>query len=275
MLSVLARLLGSSRPTRARPLLGSLILLAATIAVAAPVATAAQDPPSSAVPSGAPSTVPPAAHAHHHPARHGVHARHRPPRHPPPHHPPPRHPPPAAVVVPPPAVAPPPAPPPVPANKGRMTGLPLPRFASLRASEVNMRAGPGDRYPILWLYRRRDLPVKIEREFDVWRLVEDADGVRGWMHQATLTGARSFLVTATGVVSIGDGEADRGHGTVLRDDPRPEAGVVAVLRPGVVGRLRDCPAASDWCRVTTNGYGGWLRRSAIFGLLPGEAITPP
>jgi len=218
-----------------------------------------------------------AAHARHHPDHHAGRTHH----HAPPHHPAARrHPAPHQPVPAPPVAAPPPAPAtpvpppvPVPANKGRVTGLPLPRFAALRANDVNMRAGPGDRYPILWLYRRRDLPVKIEREFDVWRLVEDADGVRGWMHQATLTGTRTFVVTATGEVTVGD--SDRGSGTVLRDDPRPDASAVAILRPGVIGRLRDCPARSDWCRVTTNGYRGWVARSAIFGLLPGEAITPP
>ncbi len=136
-----------------------------------------------------------------------------------------------------------------------------------------MRSGPGERYPILWLYQRRGLPVKIEREFDVWRLVEDADGVKGWVHQATLVGTRTFEVTATGPVTIGS--AHRGDGTLLLDDPREDGGVVAVLRPGVIGRLRDCPAGSAWCRVVVHDYGGWLERSAIFGLLPNEIIAPP
>ncbi|GEN58905.1 SH3 domain-containing protein [Acetobacter nitrogenifigens] len=80
------------------------------------------------------------------------------------------------------------------AQKGTNTGLPLPRFAAFRADEVNMRAGPGQRYPIQWVYHRRGLPVVIEREFDVWRLVEDSDGVKGWVHQATLVGSRDFVV---------------------------------------------------------------------------------
>lgn len=79
-------------------------------------------------------------------------------------------------------------------TKGSNTGLPLPRFAALRADDVNMRAGPGQRYPIQWVYHRRGLPVQIEREFDVWRLVEDSDGVKGWVHQATLIGSRDFVV---------------------------------------------------------------------------------
>ncbi len=73
--------------------------------------------------------------------------------------------------------------------------MPLPRFASLKTDEVNLRTGPGLRYPIDWVYKRRDLPVQIEREFEVWRLVADQDGVKGWVHQATLAGRRTFVVT--------------------------------------------------------------------------------
>ncbi len=180
---------------------------------------------------------------------------------------------PAPVPVPAPVAPPPPPPPAVPANKGSNTGLPLPRFAALRADDVNMRSGPGTRYPILWLYKRRDLPVEIEREFDVWRLVEDSEGVKGWVHQATLVGTRSFVVTASGTLTVAS--VDRGAGTLLLDDPREDGEIVAILRPGVIGRLRDCPAGSAWCRVVVRNYSGWLRRSAIFGVQPGEVIAPP
>lgn len=181
---------------------------------------------------------------------------------------------PQPVPTPVPVPAPHPVAPPVPANVGSNTGLPLPRYAALRADDVNMRSGPGTRYPILWLYKRRDLPVRVEREFDVWRLVEDSEGIKGWVHQATLVGTRSFVVTASGSVEAAGGPV-HGAGTLLRDDPRDDAGIVAILRPGVIGRLRACPAGSDWCRVSAHSYSGWLRRSAFFGLLPNEAISPP
>ena len=95
--------------------------------------------------------------------------------------------------------------------KGSNTGLPLPRFAALRSDEVNLRAGPGTRYPIQWVYKRRELPVEILREFEVWRLVQDPEGIKGWVHQATLTGRRSFIVTggdATLRRDAQDGAAD-------------------------------------------------------------------
>ena len=154
-----------------------------------------------------------------------------------------------------------PAPPPVPANVGTNTGLPLPRYAALKSDDANMRTGPGERYPVLWTYQRRDLPVKIEREFDIWRLVEDMDGIKGWMEAGFITGHRSFVITGT---------EDR----MLRADAADTADAVADLKPGVVGRVRSCEAGKDWCQVQVQDYRGWLKRSDVWGVDPGEVIAP-
>ena len=161
-----------------------------------------------------------------------------------------------------PAAAPTPAEPEKPAeapNVGSASGLPLPRFAALRSDEVNLRKGPGTRYPIEWVYKRRDLPVEIEREFEVWRLVQDPDGIKGWVHQATLTGRRSFIVV--------------GADATLRHDAVDTATPVAILKPGVIGHIRSCEAASDWCQVQASDYRGYLKRSQMWGTLPGEAVS--
>lgn len=208
-------------------------------------------------------------------------------------------PPPAHAAAPPDAPA---ALAPVDNTKGSVTGLPLPRFAAFRADEVNLRTGPGQRYPIDWVYHRRGLPVKIEREFDVWRLVEDSDGQKGWVHQATLVGTRTFVIP--GLPPQGDarqagqpaaketdviGRADTrivGHvadaadaadirgAVMLHSDASMTSPVVAVLRPGVVGTLRQCQAGTSWCKVSVKQYSGWLERSAVWGLLPQEVISP-
>jgi SH3-like domain-containing protein len=166
----------------------------------------------------------------------------------------------AAAVAPPAHPAPPPSaePPAVPV-KGSATGLPLPRWAALRSDDVNLRAGPGARYPIQWVYRRRDLPVRIEREFEVWRLVEDQDGVKGWVHEATLTGRRDFVV--------------RGKEVPLRRAAAADAAPVALLKPGVIGRIRACAAGAAWCEVQVSDYRGWLPREVMWGVFPDEVVS--
>lgn len=164
---------------------------------------------------------------------------------------------PAAVPVPVPVPAPAPDKPAEP-TKGSVTGLQLPRFVALRADEVYMRLGPGKRYPIEWVYKRRDLPVQIEREFEEWRLVRDPDNTKGWVHQATLAPRR------TGVVIGGE--------QTLRRDARDDAAAVARLKPGVIVRLRTCEAGSDWCQTQVQDYRGWMKRSEVWGVLPGESF---
>lgn len=152
--------------------------------------------------------------------------------------------------------------PPAPREAGKQApaedGPKLPRYASLKSDTVNLRAGPGTRYPIQWVYNRRDLPVEIEREFEVWRAIRDPDGVRGWVHTATLTNRRSFVV--------------KGADATVRSDRNDTASAVAILRVGVIGRLRACEAGSAWCEVRVSGHRGYLRRDQIWGLLPDEVV---
>jgi SH3-like domain-containing protein len=136
------------------------------------------------------------------------------------------------------------------------TGLPLPRFVSLRAAEVNLRTGPGIRYPIDWVYHRRGLPVEVIDEFETWRRIRDHEGTTGWVHQSMLDGRRSILVSAEAIL--------------LRRRPEPGAPPVALLEPGVIAYLEGCEG--NWCRITIERHAGWLRRQEVFGLYPGEAV---
>ena len=63
----------------------------------------------------------------------------------------------------------------------RGSGLPVPRYVTLKFNEVNMRAGPGREYPVLWSYSKTGLPLLVEAEFGVWRKVVDQEGTTGWM----------------------------------------------------------------------------------------------
>ena len=139
----------------------------------------------------------------------------------------------------------------------RQTGWPLPRYASLRSSKVNLRAGPGIRYPVEWVYMRRGLPLMIVAEFDAWRKVRDWRGTVGWVHRSMLTGKRTVITTASEVV--------------LRRKPSPDAPAVARTRAGVIARVLTCEG--HWCRIQAGGIRGWGPRSALWGTLPNEKIN--
>lgn len=138
------------------------------------------------------------------------------------------------------------------------SGLPLPRFVSLRQGRANLRSGPGTRYPIDWIFQRRDLPVEVIAEFEIWRKIRDWQGTEGWVHETFLSSKRTIVVI---------GERRR-----LRADPDPKSPAVALLDPDVIARLITCPHAQDFCKVEVQNYQGWLKRSEFWGVYPGEFI---
>jgi SH3-like domain-containing protein len=138
--------------------------------------------------------------------------------------------------------------------RGPVTNLPLPRYVSMKASEGNVRRGPSLSHRIDWVFKRRDMPLQITAEHGHWRRVQDRDGQGGWVHYALLSGARTVLV-----------EQD-----MLTIHARPEtaAAVVAAFENGVVARLGKCEP--EWCRVSSGGFRGWARKSALWGVAPDE-----
>jgi SH3-like domain-containing protein len=149
----------------------------------------------------------------------------------------------------------------VPLTPGRADEpLPVPRFATLRADAVNLRTGPGDRYPIDWVFTRKGMPVEILGEYDVWRKVRDWQGTEGWVHERMLAGTRTVIV--------------RGETRPLHSDPDPNSPVVARADQGVIAKLLECQG--PWCRIEAHDAvqtaGGWLRRSEIWGVYPEEDV---
>ncbi|MBI4185162.1 MAG: hypothetical protein HY521_14320 [Proteobacteria bacterium] len=135
----------------------------------------------------------------------------------------------------------------------------VPRFASLRAGEVNLRTGPGRRYPVEWKFLRESLPVEVLVEYDTWRKVRDSEGTVGWVHQSMLSGKRTLIVT--------------GEPRPLRREPVAEAPPRAVLEPGVIATILSCPPTGAWCRVALGPHEGWLRRDEFWGVYPNEAVN--
>ena len=126
----------------------------------------------------------------------------------------------------------------------------VPYWASLRVDEVNMRVGPAETYRISWVYRRTDLPMKVVRRMEGWRLVEDPDGARGWM-------LARFLKRDRGAIVSGKGLAE------LREKGDANARLLWQLEPGISGKLGDCEGG--WCRFDFGGRMGFVREGRLWG----------
>lgn len=142
------------------------------------------------------------------------------------------------------------------ASTGSETGLPLPRFVSLSSDKVNVRAGPGTRYPIKWVFVRRGWPVEIIEEYELWRQIRDIDGSIGWVHRNLVSNRRTLIIT-------GDLRA-------VYEEPDEKSPVVLLAEPGVVGKLNECDGR--WCEIDIAGLTGWLLASQFYGVYENEKI---
>jgi SH3-like domain-containing protein len=134
------------------------------------------------------------------------------------------------------------------------TGLTLPRFASMGASQINMRTGPGEQYPINWVYRREFLPVEITQEFGPWRKVKDMDGIEGWVNGNLLSDQR------TGVVL--------GQTRLLYSSNDASSRPLYRIEKGVVAKIIVCD--EGWCQLNADGKTGFILRQHIWGTYTAE-----
>jgi SH3-like domain-containing protein len=132
-----------------------------------------------------------------------------------------------------------------------------------------MRRGPGDDHPIVWKYVRKNLPVEIVNEYDVWRKVRDVDGAEGWISANMLAGERRYGVVRTAAKGA---PSSKVAGWSLWRRPIAKGEALAIAQAGVIAEIKRCPAADSFCEVKAGGMKGWIERKALWGVYPGEVI---
>ena len=170
-----------------------------------------------------------------------------------------------------------------------VTGLPLPRFVSLKAKRVNMRIGPGRDYQVQWLYVRKNLPMEIIREFGNWRKVRDPNGVEGWILHSLLSSRRVVIVTPwdmpTPVKYTSENQSIGKNKIPSSPSPLPTvklyktasiaSNIVAQIEAGSLATVEIC--ANDWCRLNLAKWDrskitGYMRQSLLWGVYPDENV---
>jgi SH3-like domain-containing protein len=143
------------------------------------------------------------------------------------------------------------------------SGLPLPRFVSLKSGRVNLRIGPGKDYSVSWRYVKPGLPVEIIQEYDNWRRIRDAEGTDGWVNQSLLSGKRTAIAAPWK-------KGDENSMVSLFRAASDGSGRAAALEPGVLTHVASCDG--NWCKVEAGNIEGFIRQSEIWGAYPGEII---
>ncbi len=146
-------------------------------------------------------------------------------------------------------------------NKGKVTGMDIPRFVSLGSDFVYGRSGPGKQYPVKWEYKRKNLPVEIIYEYDNWRKIRDPDGTEIWIHKTLLSGKRyGIIIPASGYENV--------H--MYKKSSLKNNDISAKLEKGLIVRIEKCN--SNACKIHVSGYKGWINRDSIWGIYPYEVI---
>jgi SH3-like domain-containing protein len=142
---------------------------------------------------------------------------------------------------------------------GTVTGLPIPRFVSLKPSDTPMRQGPGKDHHINWIFKRSGLPVEVTAEFDNWRRVRDSEGTEGWIYHSRLSGKRTAMV-----------QSKSRKIETLYHGPSPDSAPVALLEQGVIGEVDSCDGR--WCRIHGKEFDGYMPQERLWGVYVGETV---
>jgi SH3-like domain-containing protein len=138
------------------------------------------------------------------------------------------------------------------------SGLPVPRFVSIKADRVNVRRGPDKDHDVSFIYTRVGWPVEITAEFENWRRIRDSDGSEGWVYHSLLSGRRTASVQMKVKTDMAP----------LHAKPDPHSAVVAELQIGVLGAVKAC--TGTWCHIVGDKFDGWVDQNDLWGVYPNE-----
>jgi SH3-like domain-containing protein len=141
------------------------------------------------------------------------------------------------------------------------SGLPVPRYVSLKSDHVNVRAGPTKDNDVAWVYTRAGLPVEITAEYENWRRVRDSEGAEGWVYHSLLSGRRTAVVTMKHKDDLAP----------IYDTADPSSAIAARLQAGVVAQVKKCNAS--WCHIAGNGFDGWIQQERLWGVYADEQVN--
>ena len=142
------------------------------------------------------------------------------------------------------------------------SGLPLPRFASLKREPVNVRSGPTKDNDVKWVFTRAGLPVEIIAEYDNWRRIRDSDGSEGWVLHSLLAGRRTALISAA-AKAVDDF-------VPLHAAADKQSTITARVQSGVIATVKRC--GDKWCRIIGQGFDGWIEQERLWGVYPDETV---
>ncbi len=122
-------------------------------------------------------------------------------------------------------------------------------FLSLKKDKVNVRYGPGFEYPIKYIYKKINLPIKQIDKKENFRRIIDLKNNSGWIHVSQLKKVNSIIPK---------------ENKILFNKPSNFSKPLAKIEKGRVLLLQNCN--KNWCKVKTGSFKGWIKIENTWGL---------
>ena len=146
------------------------------------------------------------------------------------------------------------------AKTGTVTGLDIPRFVSLKSNNANLRIGPSVNYPIEIKYVKKNLPIEVVEEFDVWRKVKDYDNNIGWLHKSLIKGDRFAII-------------NQPYNENIQILNKPRGKIIGEIGKNNIVKIKKC--LTDWCKIKIKKKNGWVNKNNLWGIYKDEKINVP
>ena len=122
-------------------------------------------------------------------------------------------------------------------------------FLSLKKNKVNVRYGPGFEYPIKYIYKKVNLPIKQIDKKENFRRIIDLKNNSGWIHVSQLKKVNSIIP-----------KTDK----ILFSKPTNFSKPLAKIKKGRVLIIQKCN--NNWCKIKTGSFKGWIKIENSWGL---------
>ena len=122
------------------------------------------------------------------------------------------------------------------------------KFLMLKNDKVNVRYGPSFDYPIKYIYKKINLPVKVIDKIENFRRIIDNKKNSGWIHISQLKQSKSFITVSN---------------KILFKKPTKFSKPLAKIEKGRLLIVKKCER--NWCLVETKSFKGWVDEENLWG----------
>ena len=122
------------------------------------------------------------------------------------------------------------------------------KFLMLKNDKVNVRYGPSFDYPIKYIYKKINLPVKVIDKKENFRRIIHNKKKGGWIHISQLKQSKSFITASN---------------KILFKKPTKFSKPLAKIETGRLLLVKKCER--NWCLVETKSFKGWVEKENLWG----------